>query len=191
MFCGVVGRTQKRVRKGFYRCLECKKDFTVRTGTLLERSHVPLHKWLYAMCLFIANCKGIPSTLLAKQLGVTQKTAWYMLQRIRQSCNGSEAKLEGVVEADETFIGGREKNKHAKKQLHAGRGAVGKSVVFGVRERSTGRTKLEVVKDRKHKTLRTIIDKTVDKQALLMTDEHKAYKGIFSCMDMIVSLRIF
>ena len=73
-------------KDGFYRCNACKTDFTVRTATIFERSHIPLHKWLYAMYLLVTSRKGISSMQLAKQIGVTQKSAWFMLQRIREAC---------------------------------------------------------------------------------------------------------
>lgn len=83
--CGSVDRIQTRKIEGYYRCLSCKKDFTVRTGTIFERSHVPLDKWLYAICLLVTSCKGVSSMQLSKEIGVTQKTAWSMLRRLREA----------------------------------------------------------------------------------------------------------
>ena len=122
---------------GYYRCNSCKLDFTVRTGTIFERSHIPLHKWLYAMYLLVTARKGISSLQLAKEIGVTQKSAWFMLCRLREACRAPESrdKLKGIVEVDEVFIGGRERTKHESKKLKAGRGAVGKAPVLGMRER--------------------------------------------------------
>src|SRR5246127_4953070 len=120
---------------GFYRCNQCKEDFTVRTSTIFERSHVPLHKWLYAMYLLVTARKGISSMQLAKEIGITQKSAWFVLHRLREACGGSELKkLAGIIEIDETFVGGIEKNKHESKKLKAGRGTVGKTAVLGMRE---------------------------------------------------------
>jgi transposase-like protein len=119
---------------GFYRCNSCNEDFTVRTGTIFERSHVPLHKWLYAMYLLVTARKGISSLQLSKQIGVTQKTAWFMLHRLREACGGDSGlgKLRGIVEVDETHVGGIEGNKHERKKLHAGRGTVGKAPIIGL-----------------------------------------------------------
>ena len=125
---------------GFYRCNACKEDFTVRTGTIFERSHVPLHKWVYAMYLVVTARKGISSMQLAKEIGVTQKSAWFMLQRLREACGSDFDKLSGTIEVDETFVGGKEANKHEAKKLRAGRGSVGKEIVLGMRERG-GNTK--------------------------------------------------
>ena len=96
---------------GYYRCNACQLDFTVRTGTIFERSHVPLHKWVYAMYLLVTARKGISRLQLAKEIGVTQKTAWFVLGRLREACGGEIEKLQGTIEIDETFVGGKERNR--------------------------------------------------------------------------------
>jgi len=91
-------------KAGFYRCLACNFDFTIRTNTIFERSKVPLHKWLYSMYLLVTARKGISSLQLAKEIGVTQKTAWFILGRLREACGGPDGpldKLRGVIEVDE------------------------------------------------------------------------------------------
>lgn len=103
---------------GYYRCNSCRLDFTVRTGTIFERSHVPLHKWLHAMYMLVTARKGISSLQLAKELGVTQKSAWFLLHRLREAIGKDLEKLRGEVEIDETFVGGLESNKHATSKKH-------------------------------------------------------------------------
>src|SRR5882672_2642827 len=131
--CAATDRLTTR-KGGFYRCNACQLDFTVRTGTIFGRSHIPLHKWVFAMYLLVTARKGISSMQLAKEIGVTQKSAWFMLQRLREACSSPDSidKLRGVIEIDEAFFGGKEGNKHEWKKLHAGRGAVGKIAVLGM-----------------------------------------------------------
>ena len=88
---------------GYYRCNACKQDFTVRTGTIFERSHVPLHKWIYAMYLMSTARKGISSLQLSKQIGITQKSAWFVLQRLREACGNNSTIPKGFIDVNETF----------------------------------------------------------------------------------------
>lgn len=168
---------------GFYRCNACPNDytFTVRTGTIFERSHVPLHKWVYAMYLLVTARKGVSSLQMAKEIGVTQKTAWFMLQRLREACGSDPlsggGKLGGDVEVDECFIGGKEANKHEYKRLHAGRGGIGKTAVIGLRERG-GRTLAFPVPDRSVNTLQSVVHAAVEVGANLFTDEHAGYADL-------------
>ena len=167
------------VRKGgYYRCNACQEDFTVRTGTIFERSHIPLHKWLYAMYLLVTARKGISSLQLAKEIGITQKSAWFVLHRLREACGGRNlTKLKGIIEIDECFVGGLEGNKHRNKRLYAGRGPVGKTAVLGMRERG-GRTLAKVSQQMTFDELHGEIHANVEPGSQLYTDDHAVFDGL-------------
>jgi transposase-like protein len=169
-------------KDGFYRCNACGDfDFTVRTGTIFERSKVPLNKWVYAMYLLVTARKGISSMQLAKEIGVTQKTAWFILGRLREACGGSTdpEKLKGVVEIDECFVGGLEGNKHKGKKLNMGRGPVGKTAVLGMRERGKGgRTFAKVVEIRTLDGIHGQIHANVEAGSQLYTDDHMVFSDL-------------
>ena len=176
-YCGGK-RVSPRKVKNYHRCNDCKKDFTIRVGTIFHRSHIPLHLWLLAMYLIVTDRKGISSVELAKKLGISQVSAWFLLQRIRAACGNMKAKiLSGFVEADETFVGGKEGNKHANKKLRQGRGTVGKTIVFGMRDRE-GQVMAKVVDSTSASTLQGEIKKNVADGSTVCTDEHSGYKGL-------------
>ncbi len=183
--CGTVDRSTKvqgeTARAGLYMCNECRKQFTVTVGTLFERSHVPLNKWLMAVYLMSASKKGISAHQMHRMLGVSYKTAWFMAHRIREAMR--EGKFPGplggenkVVEADETYIGGKEKNKHANKRIRKGRGAVGKEAAFSLVERD-GRVRSFHLPEVSAKTLKPILKAQIDGRTFLMTDEAGVYRN--------------
>lgn len=164
-------------RPQYHQCNACRKQFTVRTGTIFERSHIPLHKWMYAMYLLQTARKGISSLQLSKELGITQKSSWFLLHRLREACDIEAVRMDGEVEVDETYVGGKERNKHESKKLKAGRGTVGKQAVLGMRERE-GRVKAKPIDDTSSQTIQQEIHENVEEGATLYTDEHCAYQGL-------------
>jgi transposase-like protein len=175
--CNNGARVQIRKVVGYLRCLACKEDFTVRTGTIFERSHIPLDRWLYAMYLVSTARKGISSKQLSKELGITQKSAWFMLQRIREACgNGSDGgMLSGIVESDETYFGGREGNRHASKKLGRGRSPAGKVGVMRMRERGGEMGAVVLDEDFSGARLKHEIRSHVAPGSTLCTDEYIGY----------------
>ena len=174
--CGSVSVTECKDHKPMaYRCKDCRKHFSVRTGTVLAESRLPLQKWLLAIFMLTSARKGIPSTQMARELGVTQKTAWFLAQRIRETwLKDRDNHMDGQMQVDETYIGGREKNKHASKKLHAGRGAVGKTAVVGVRDEH-GEVRAEIVENTKAPTLERFVKKHCQSGATIVTDTHGGY----------------
>lgn len=162
-----------------WKCKDCKKQFGIKFGTIFEDSAVKLDKWLIAIWLIVNAKNGISSYELARSLDVTQKTAWFMLHRIRLALHrGSFTKpLEGEVEADETYIGGKARNMHKGRRKAKGRGAVGKAVVFGLLERH-GEVRTKVVPDSKASSLWPEIEAHVKPGSYLYTDELRSYQGL-------------
>lgn len=177
--CGTFNQTTlmhgKSHRAGLYQCNACRQSFTVTIGTLYERSHIPLHKWLAATHLLMASKKGMSALQISRMLGLPYKTAWFMCHRIRESLRSTileDGPLGGqnkVVEADETYVDGKAKNRKGK--------VPPKEPVLALIERG-GKVRSRHVGDVSAKTLRSAIVTQVDRASYLMTDEAPAYKKI-------------
>ncbi len=167
-----------------WRCAPCKKRFSVKVGTIFEASPLPLSKWLPCVWLIVNAKNGVSSCEIARSLGVTQKTAWFMLHRIREALKaGSFEKMKGVVEADETFVGGSADfmHKKVKKAKGIGRGFTSKTAVMGLLEhadKGRSRVRAKVIKNTQKKTLKAIIDGTVETGSTLHTDAWVAYQSL-------------
>lgn len=168
-----------KTRKGVYKCGACRKQFTVTVGTIFEGSRIKIADWLMAVYLMCSSKKGISAHQLHRTLGVTYKTAWFMAHRIRFAMTQEPLAtlISGDVELDATFVGGKEKNKHADKKIAGNRGAstVTKTPVFALVERG-GELRARKMNTLSNYNIREEVEKYVDRSATLMTDEATNYK---------------
>lgn len=178
--CGSVNTHEASHGNMPYRCRDCRRYFSVKTGTAMGGSKVPLLKWLYAIYLDATSLKGVSSMKLHRDIGVTQKTAWFMQQRIREGFQSMvpDSDMQGPLEVDETYMGGLERNKHAWKKLNAGRGTVSKTAVVGSRDRPTGKVIVQVVDRTDAATLQGFVHDHAAEGAKVYTDGSTAYDGL-------------
>ena len=169
-----------------FRCGMCKKQFTLKTGTIFEDSPLGLDKWLPCVWLIVNAKNGVSSCEIHRSLGVTQKTAWFMLHRVRAALKvGHFDKMAGTVEADESFIGGKGKNMHKavkRRKIGGGRGTAGKAVVMGLLERGedASKVRVRVIKTNDKPTVQGVIKANVEPGSHVHTDALLSYKGLDS-----------
>ena len=162
-----------------YRCRnrECRKRFSVKTGTVMQSSNLGYQTWAVAIYLVLTSLKGVSSMKLHRDLGITQKSAWHLAHRIREAWGDPEL-FDGPVEADEAYFGGKQKNKHIGDREYIGRGTVGKTVVAGVKDRDTNQISAAVVETTRKRELQSFVARRASVAADHYTDELSSYQGL-------------
>ena len=180
--CGSLNVQERKTRKPQpYRCRDCRKDFSVRTGTLMHATNLGYRTWAFAIYMVVTNLKSVASMKLHRDLKITQKTAWHLMHRIRENFDDRSDSFAGPVEVDETYVGGKRSNmSNAKRKALAdtGRGPVGKTAVVGAKDRSTKKVAARVVASTDKDTLQGFVKKHAAPEATVYTDDSKAYDAL-------------
>ena len=178
--CGSVNTVATKNRKPMpYRCRDCRRHFSVRKGTAMQSSKLGYQKWAIGIYMMATGLKGVSSMKAYRELGITQKTAWYLTQRIREGFFGNPTAMKGPVEIDEVYVGGKRKNMPLKKRAKMeGRGTVGKTAIVGAKDRKTKQVSAKVVPNTKGKTLLKFVRDTVIPDSEVYTDDSPAYIGL-------------
>lgn len=181
VFCHGCGGFNILMRKNRrpqpFHCRDCRKDFSTKTGTLMQGSNIGFQKWAIALYLFSTNLKGVSSMKLHRDLGITQKSAWHMAHRIRETWQETTFLFPGPVEVDETYVGGKVRNMTAKKRFKwQGTGGTNKAVVVGAKDRATNHVRAKVVPNTGKGSLQGFIHEHVADGAEVYTDDHGAYR---------------
>ena len=181
--CGSERTREASHKKMPYWCSDCRSYFSVKTGTAMQASKIPLRKWAIAIYLCLTSLKSVSSMKLQRDIGVSQPTAWFMLHRIREAWgddDDDEEPFDGPVEVDEVYIGGERKNmslskRKALREAEVGRGAVGKTAIIGIKDRDTNEVRAEVITDTTGETLQGFVREHTEPGATVYSDEAKAY----------------